>query len=104
MSLNDIELVTFENVSFYIPCLFFILIKSLIHYCSVKKNKTKFVKYILLIKICLQVAYLLMRVDLRITLIMFYGCKPKNEEREKANTYEFVSHLRCHKLFTLVNR
>jgi len=49
-------------------------------------------------------AYLLMRVDLRITLIMFYDSKPKNEEREKANFFEYVSLLRCHKLFTTVNK
>lgn len=51
-----------------------------------------------------QAAYLLMRVDLRITLIMFYDCKPKNEEREKANLFEYVSLLRCHKMFTTVNK
>ncbi|XP_025407261.1 KICSTOR complex protein C12orf66-like [Sipha flava] len=50
------------------------------------------------------VAYLLMRVDVRITFIMFYTSKPKNEEREKANAFEFVSQLRCHRLFTSVNR
>lgn len=45
-----------------------------------------------------------MRVDVRITFIMFYISKPKNEEREKANAFEFVSQLRCHRLFTSVNR
>lgn len=45
-----------------------------------------------------------MRVDLKITLIMFYDCKPKNDEKEKAYIFEFVSQLRCHKLLTSVYR
>lgn len=45
-----------------------------------------------------------MKVDVRITFIIFYDCKPKNEEREKANTFEFVSQLRCHRLFSSINR
>lgn len=46
-----------------------------------------------------QAAYLLKSVDSRVSLIMFYGHKPKNEEREKALTYEFVSLLQCHRIF-----
>jgi len=47
---------------------------------------------------------MIMRVDLKIIFIMCFNGKPKNEEREKASTLEFVSMLRCHKYFTSVNR
>ncbi|CAH1714903.1 KICSTOR subunit 2-like [Aphis gossypii] len=50
------------------------------------------------------VTYMIMRVDLKIIFIMCFNGKPKNEEREKASTLEFVSMLRCHKYFTSVNR
>ncbi|XP_026814181.1 KICSTOR complex protein C12orf66-like [Rhopalosiphum maidis] len=50
------------------------------------------------------VTYMIMRVDLKILFIMCFNGKPKNEEREKASTLEFVSMLRCHKYFTSVNR
>lgn len=45
-----------------------------------------------------------MKVDLKITLVMCYASKPKNEKKLKANIVELVSKLRCHKLFTSVNR
>lgn len=67
------------------------------YHCYVLINKQT--KIIMLF----QATYLIMGVDLRITLVMYYDCKPKNEEREKANTFEFVSQIRCHKLFTSVN-
>lgn len=51
-----------------------------------------------------QVGFLITSVDWRVTLIMFYDCKPKNEEREKANTYEFISQIQCHKLFLTINK
>ncbi|XP_025200467.1 KICSTOR complex protein C12orf66-like [Melanaphis sacchari] len=50
------------------------------------------------------ITYMIMRVDLKIIFILCFNGKPKNEEREKASTLEFVSMLRCHKYFTSVNR
>ncbi|XP_050536837.1 KICSTOR subunit 2-like isoform X2 [Daktulosphaira vitifoliae] len=47
-------------------------------------------------------AYLLVTVDLKITLVLLYERRPRSEERDKANACDFVSQLRCHRHFLTI--
>lgn len=51
-----------------------------------------------------QSAYLLIRMDLKITFVMCYDSKPKNEKKLKSDVNEFVSQIRCHNIFSVINR